>query len=536
MHYLAYTTMPTGTHNPSHDAPLQVPSGYNAAAYFIDRHIAEGRGAKTAFIDDAGSHSYAELADLVNRAAAALRRYGIGAGDRVILCLFDTIAFPAMFFGALKIGAVPVPINTYLSGDDYDFILRDSGAVAAALSAPVAGAWITALHASHDLRAVIVAESDAPLPITSISFEEFIAAKSNKIEAQPVDTDAIGYWQYSSGSTGRPKGVMHRQTDLFHAAVLYGERVLGVRENDVVFSASKLFFAYGLGNACIFPMHAGATMILMAARPAPEAVVRVMRVRQPTIFCGVPTLYASMLAYLGNDHEPLSRSLRICTSAGEALPPAVADHWAEHVGVEILDGLGSTESTHIFISNRPGAVRRGSSGRPVAGYEVSIRNEDGREAAIDQIGDLWLRGAAIAVGYWNNPQANAHTFVDGWMRTGDKYSRDADGFYHYAGRSDDMLKVGGIWVSPIEVEAVLMAHPQVLEAAVIGFEDEDALVKPKAFVVLRDRSQEGAALVEELTAFVRARLAHYKCPRAIKFTAELPRTATGKLRRNLLRS
>ena len=533
MHYLAYNTMPTGIHNP---APLHVPSDYNAAAYFIDRHIAEGRGAKAAFVDDAGSHSYAQVADLVNRTAAALLRHGIRAGDRVILCLLDTIAFPAMFFGALKIGAVPVPINTYLTADDYDFILRDSAAVAVALSAPISGAWVNALHASHDLQTVVVAEGAASLPVKSISFAEFTALKSNNIQARLAGDGEVGFWQYSSGSTGRPKGVMHRQSDLFHAAVLYGERVLGVREDDTVFSASKLFFAYGLGNACVFPLHAGATAILMSARSTPETVVRTMRTHQPTIFYGVPTLYASMLAFLGDDHKALSQRLRVCTSAGEALPPAVADHWAGRVGIEILDGLGSTESAHIFISNRPGKIRRGSSGQPVAGYEVSIRKDDGSEAATDQIGDLWLRGVPIAVGYWNNPEANARTFVNGWMRTGDKYSRDADGFYYYAGRSDDMLKVGGIWVSPIEVEAALVEHPQVLEAAVIGFEDADALVKPKAFVVLRDRSQKSKELTDEITQFVRGRLAHYKCPRVIEFIDELPRTATGKLRRNVLRS
>jgi benzoate-CoA ligase family protein len=537
MHYLAYSTMDRENHTTPLGDRLEVPHGFNAAAYFVDRHLEEGRGQKVALIDDSGSHTYSELSSLVNRAAAALIGRGVRAGERVILCLLDTIAFPAMFYGALKIGAVPIPINTYLAADDYDFIPRDSGAVVLALSASTAPIWAETVRRESALRTLIVADGVAPLFASeATSFKEFIAEGTDTIAPVAIPRDEIGFWLYSSGSTGRPKGVLHRHVDLFHTAVLYGERVLGIRESDLVFSASKMFFAYGLGNSCTFPLHAGATAVLMAARPAPEAVARVMRAHQPSAFFGVPTLYASLLESIVGDERPLSKRLRLCASAGEALPPAVAEHWASQVGVEILDGLGSTESMHIFLTNRPGEIRRASSGREVPGYEISIRDEHGEEAAVDQIGDLWMRGASIAAGYWNNPEATARTFVGGWLRTGDKYLRDAEGFYHYAGRSDDMLKVGGIWVSPIEVEAALLEHPQVLDVAVIGVADEDSLIKPKAYVVLRDQSHAGDVFARELQQFIRSRLAHYKYPRWIEFRTELPRTATGKLRRNALRS
>ena len=520
-----------------HEDPVKVPRDFNAAAYFVDRHLAEARAAKTAFIDDAGSHSYAEFAEMVNRVGSALLRSGVGVGDRVIVCLLDSIAFPAMFYGALKIGAVPVPINTYLAAEDYEFMLQDSGAVGLAMSAPLAPFWVPAISKQSRLRALIVADGIAPgLPRESISFAEYVAGDCNNLEAIPIPEEQIGFWLYSSGSTGRPKGVLHRHADLLRSAIYYGDRTLGINESDVVFSASKMFFAYGLGNACSFPLHAGATTVLMAARAAPEAVLSTIRTHKPSVFFGVPTLYASMLESLAADERELSRGLRICASAGEALPPAVAEHWAAKIGVEIFDGLGSTESMHIFISNSLGKLRRGSSGRVVPGYEVAIRDESGGEAAVDQIGDLWIRGAPIAAGYWNNVEATKRTFVDGWLRTGDKYSRDHDGFYHYAGRSDDMLKVGGIWVSPIEVEAALLEHPLVFDAAVVGAADDDSLIKPKAYVVLHEQGKPSAALADELKQFVRDRLAHYKYPRWIEFRSELPRTATGKLRRNILRS
>ncbi len=509
---------------------------FNAASYFVDRHLDEADRDRIAFIDDRGPHTYLDLARRVDRAAAVLKECGVGIGDRVILCLVDSINFPALFFGALKIGAIPVPINTYLAAADYEAIVRDGEPTTIAISSAVVAAWQSVLSGNHSIRSVIVSEgSSIAIARGWLSLDDFVEQSISTIDPAPTRAGDVGFWLYSSGTTGQPKGVMHRHGDLLHAALNYGEGVLGINEEDRVFSASKMFFAYGLGNSGTFPLHAGAASILMPERATAESVVRSMRTHQPTIFFGVPTLFASVLAYLENDDAPLSSRLRICASAGEALPAAIADKWRARFGVEILDGIGSTEALHIFISNRPGAVRKGSSGMPVGGYQVAIRSEDGGETGVDEVGDLWVRGESIAAGYWNAPQATARTFVDGWLRTGDKYSRDADGFYHYAGRADDMLKVGGIWLSPLEVEAALLEHPGVLDAAVVGAADADSLIKPRAFVVPRDAADAREEFAAALKLFVRERLAHYKCPRWIEFRTELPRTATGKLRRGALR-
>jgi benzoate-CoA ligase family protein len=516
--------------------PVVLPRQYNAATHFIDRHLSQRRGGKTAFIDDRGSHTYADLAAHVNRVGNVLLRVGVQPGQRVLLSLLDGFDFPALFFGALKIGAVPVPLSTFLTSEDYDFILRDSAAAALALSAPLLDRFEPVLRNQPFLRHVIVAGAAAATDTHGYTALDAAAGEASAaLEASPTLADEVGFWLYSSGSTGRPKGVLHRHGDLVQTAVLYGERVLDIRDDDVLFSASKMFFAYGLGNSCTFPLHAGATAVLMAERPTPQGVVRVMRAHQPTVFFGVPTLFASILSHCEPDTRELSARLRACVSAGEALPPAVAEHWAARFGVEILDGLGSTESLHIVLTNRPGAIRRSSSGQSVAGYDVSVRDDDGREAGSDEIGDLWVRGPSIATGYWNNPEASARVFVEGWLRTGDKYTRDRDGYYFYAGRADDMLKVGGLWVSPIEVESVLLEHPDVFGAAVIGETDADSLVKPKAFVVPRDPEMASPEFADALRQFVKDRLAHYKAPRWIEFLNELPRTPTGKIRRNELR-
>jgi benzoate-CoA ligase len=509
---------------------------YNAADHFIDRHLREGRAAKIAYIDDRGSYSYGELAARVNRAGDALRRAGVEMEQRILLCVLDGIDFVALFWGALKIGAIPVPVNTLLSGADYDYMLRDCRAKVLAVSAPLLERFESAIALQPYLKRIVVCGGEAPIADTRVlSFDALTAAADVNLEAARTVSDDVGFWLYSSGSTGRPKGVLHLHRSLVQTAALYAHGVLGMREDDVVFSASKIFFAYGLGNAMSFPLHAGATAILMAERPTPEAVMRTMREHQPTIFCGVPTLYAGILADASLDRSSGSSQLRICTSAGEALPEPVARRWAERFGVEILDGLGSTEALHIFLSNRAGDIRHGSSGRPVPGYEVSLRDENGAESGDGEIGDLWCQGPSIGAGYWNNREATERTFVGGWLKTGDKYVRDADGYYHFAGRSDDMLKVGGIWVSPFEVETALLEHPQVREAAVIGAADAQSLIKPKAFVVLKDTGDASAALAAELREFVKARVAPYKYPRWIEFRDELPRTATGKLKRFELR-
>lgn len=507
-------------------------SKHNAATHFIDRHLAQGCGEKIAIIDDAGEYSYAELAARVNRAGNALINLGVGAGERVMLALPDGIDFAAIFWGALKIGAIPVPVNTMLAAEDYAYLLRDSAAKALCVSAVPLERMRPAL--AGNARPPLIIVSGGAGDAGDYRFDEVVGAADDRLAAAPTRADEIAFWLYSSGSTGQPKAVTHRHGALLPTAVLYAERVLGIAAGDVCFSASKMFFAYGLGNAMTFPLHAGATAVLMAERPTPVAVTRVLRVHQPTIFFGVPTLYAGILADAENSRATGSPRLRICTSAGEALPAPVAERWRERFGVEILDGLGSTEALHIFITNRADDLRHGSTGRPVAGYEIELRDEAGNAAGDGEVGDLWVRGPSIGAGYWNNPEATARAFVDGWLRTGDKYRRDADGYFHFAGRADDMLKVGGIWVSPFEVESALAAHPEVLEAAVVGGEDADRLVKPKAYVVLKDRSRASAALAGELKEFVKERLAPYKYPRWIEFREELPRTATGKLKRHEL--
>jgi benzoate-CoA ligase family protein len=503
----------------------------NAASHFIDRHLSEGRAGKPAFIDSRGEHTYAELARMVNKAGRALLGLRIRRGDRIILCLNDCVSFPALFFGALKIGAIPVPINTLLTPEDYSFMLRDSGAAAAAVSAPLMERLEPALNGNIDTSRVMIEGGFWP-PYRSLEFE--LANANRELQTVGANIEDEAFWLYSSGSTGKPKGVIHRHADLLATAGLYAAPVLNIREQDVIFSASKMFFAYGLGNSCTFTLHSGATAILLEERPSPDAILRLLNERSVTIFFGFPTLYASILAALPQPFVPPSH-LRLSVSAGEALPAVIQQNWSQQFRVPLLDGIGSTESLHIFMTNRLDGLRSGTSGKPVGGYEVVIRDEVGKDAVTDEIGDLWVRGPSIAIGYWNNPEASRRTFVDGWLRTGDKYFRDADGYFHYAGRVDDMLKVGGVWVSPNEVEAALMEHPAVLEAAVVGVMNEDQLLKPKAFVVLKDASAASPELAVELKQFVKSRLAPYKYPHWIEFRTELPKTATGKIRRSVLR-
>jgi 4-hydroxybenzoate-CoA ligase/benzoate-CoA ligase len=505
----------------------------NSVHHFVDRHVLEGRGDAIAFIDAHGAHTYAAFARLVNQAGCVWREAGVARGEGAMLCLNDSVLFPAMFFGALKIGAIPIPINTLLVADDYRRLLRDSAPRAVALSATLFERFAPALADQPDPPRMLVS-GDANGDDAAL--DAALAQAPDQLDPANVTDDETAFCLYSSGSTGGPKGVLHRGGDLVQTARLYAENLLGIQQRDVIFSASKTFFAYGLGNSMTFALHAGGTAILIPDRPTPETVLAALRKHQVTIFFGFPTLYAAILASLGERAiDPLPR-LRICVSAGEALPAAVADRWFARFGIEILDGIGSTETLHIFMSNRPGDVRRGTSGKVVAGYEVALRDEAGAAIGIDQIGDLWCRGPSLATGYWNNPNASRHTFVDGWIRTGDKYLRDADGYYHYAGRADDMLKVGGAWVSPHEVESALMDHPMVLEAAVVAHADHDALIKPKAFVVLKDHAAASSELAAGLQNFVKERLAPYKYPRWIEFRTELPKTATGKIRRNLLRN
>lgn len=514
--------------------PPAPPPTFNFAQHLIERNA--GRGDKTAYIDDQGSITYSELADRVRRMATALQALGLRREERVLLLMQDNIDWPVCFLGSLYAGVVPVAVNTLLTADDYAYMLGHSRARAALVSAALLPALQAAMdQAAHEVQHVIVSQPSgerlAGLPTLSTLLQAHAPAP------RPASTmaDEPAFWLYSSGSTGRPKGTVHTHANPYWTAELYGRAVLGLQESDTVFSAAKLFFAYGLGNALSFPLSVGASVVLMAERPTPEACFKRLIEHRPTIFCGAPTGYAGMLA---SPALP-SRSqvaLRLCSSAGEALPQDIGERFTAHFGCEIIDGIGSTEMLHIFLSNRPGDVRYGTTGKPVEGYEIELRGEDGRPVPDGQIGDLYIRGPSAALMYWNNREKSRETFQGAWTKSGDKYSRDAHGYYTYAGRSDDMLKVSGQYVSPFEVEATLVQHPAVLEAAVIGITDAQGLTKTKAFVVLKpDRKADASSLEAELKSFVKDRLAPHKYPRAIEFVEELPKTATGKIQRFRLR-
>ena len=519
----------------SHTPPrIDIPRSYNAAYDLLERNLRAGRASKLAYIDDGGRYAYAELATRVDRAANALLGLGLRPEQRIVLALHDTIDFPTVFLGAIKAGIVPIAANTLLTASDYRYILGDSRAAALAVSAPLLPAFEEAMQAGGRvfLREVIVSGA-AETRYRRLA--DLLAAAGEACEPAPTTADDPCFWLYSSGSTGAPKGTVHAHASMIQTAELYARPVLGIRGDDVVFSAAKLFFAYGLGNALSFPLSVGATTLLMAERPTPAALFKRLAEHRPTIFYGVPTLFAAMLA---SPDFPARETLRLrrCTSAGEPLPAEIGKRFHERTGVDILDGIGSTEMLHIFLSNRPDDVRYGTTGIPVPGYELRIVDEQGRDVPDGEPGELLIRGPTAAMAYWSNRARSRTTFLGEWTRSGDKYQRDAAGYYVYCGRNDDMLKVGGIWVSPAEVEAAIITHPAVLEAAVVAWEDQDRLVKPKAFVVLRQAQSGGARLAEEIQEHVKQRLAHYKYPRQVEFIAELPKTATGKIQRFKLRA
>ncbi|HET7670189.1 MAG TPA: benzoate-CoA ligase family protein [Burkholderiales bacterium] len=499
-------------------------SPYNAAVDLVERNLG-ARAAKTAFIDDRGSLTYGELAERVDRAANALLSLGIRREERIAIAMLDCCDWPALFLGAIKAGIVPVALNTLLTPADYEYQLRDSRARALFYSNALATSFERMQDRCPDLEHAIAHDELGRL----------LERAAPKAAAAATRRDDMCFWLYSSGSTGAPKGTVHLHSHLVATADLYARPVLGIRESDVVFSAAKLFFAYGLGNALTFPLSVGATTLLMAERPTPDAVFKRLVEKQPTIFYGVPTLYAALLAHPAFPRRE-QLALRVCTSAGEALPANLGTRWTERTGTEILDGIGSTEMLHIFISNRPGEVRYGTTGKPVPGYEVRLVDDEGRVVTKPgELGELQISGPTAAIMYWSQRDKTKNTFQGPWTRSGDKYSFDADGYYTYGGRSDDMLKVSGIYVSPVEVEAALITHEAVLEAAVVGVEDAEKLVKPKAYVVLKPGQAQGESLKSALQQHVKAKLAPYKYPRWIEFIAELPKTATGKIQRFKLR-
>ncbi|MFZ1102623.1 MAG: benzoate-CoA ligase family protein [Hyphomicrobiaceae bacterium] len=512
---------------------MSYPRIYNAAADMVDRHSALGRAAKAAFIDPNETLSYGELRARSNRMANLLATYGIPHEARVALLLLDTVDFPVAFWGAIKAGVVPVCLNTLLTAEQYAYILADSRAKALLVSAPLLPAVQPILGQLPFLKHVFVAGGEPPS--FALSFRGELGFQHTETEIADTSCDETAFWLYSSGSTGMPKGVRHVHSSPMETARLTGQQCLGMREDDLVYSAAKLFFAYGLGNAMTFPLSVGATAVLRPERPTPELVFATLKQHQPTFFFGVPTLYNTMLAYPQGTPENSSARLRICVSAGEALPAEVGKAFRARFGVDILDGVGSTEMLHQYVCNSPAALKYGTSGRPVPGYEIRLVDEKDREVPDGEVGEMLVRGPSAADGYWNQREKSRATFEGGWTRSGDKYIRDAEGFYTYQGRTDDMFKVSGIWVSPFEVESALIGHDAVLEAAVVPKEDSDGLVKPKAFVVLKPGKAAGNGLPEELKEHVKAKAGMWKYPRWIDFVDGLPKTATGKIQRFKLR-
>lgn len=510
---------------------IPAPEGrFNFAQHLLDCN--QQRAGKTAYIDDQSSLTYGELADKIKRMAAALIKSGVRREERVLLLVHDCNDWPVGFLGAMYAGIVPVAVNTLLTANDYHYMLNNSRATAAIVSEALRPSLEAALaKGEHDVKTVFVSRASSELPAGSIDLDQALQATEPLATAASTSADDPGFWLYSSGSTGNPKGTVHTHANPYWTAELYGKRLLGITEQDICFSAAKLFFAYGLGNALSFPLSVGATVVLMPERPTPDAVFKRWIDNKPTIFFGAPTGFAGMLA-AANLPKKAEVALRLASSAGEALPADIGERFTKHFGVEIIDGIGSTEMLHIFLSNQPGKVRYGTTGWPVPGYAIELRGEDGLPVPDGETGDLYIQGPSAALMYWNNRAKTRETFQGAWTKSGDKYLRNPDGTYTYAGRSDDMLKVSGIYVSPFEVEATLIEHPAVLEAAVIGKQDAEGLTKTKAFVVLKEGAETSA---DDLKAFVKDKLAPYKYPRFIEFVKELPKTATGKIQRFKLR-
>jgi benzoate-CoA ligase family protein len=513
---------------------IQLPAIFNVAAHFVDRHIHEGRSERIAYECGDERVTYSQLFERVNRAGNALKKLGVRQEERIALLLFDTPEFPYCFFGGIKIGAVPVPINTLLKPNEYEYILNDCRAQVLIVSEGLLP-QIQAIPREklRYLKTIVVFGQPQE---STLSLLQLLDESSPELEAEITTKDDAAFWLYSSGSTGFPKGCVHLHHDMVVCAELYAKNILKITENDRFFSVAKLFFAYGLGNGLYFSLAVGATSILWPGSPSPPNIYSVIEKHKPTLFFSVPSNYSSLLSYQRENGPDFDLStVRHAVSAGEALPAVLFHRFKERFKVEILDAIGSTEALHMFIANRPGAVRPGSSGEIMPGYEARIVDENGHDVPDGEVGSLLIKGDSVCSCYWNKHEKTKETIEGHWIRTGDKYYRDADGYYWYVGRNDDMLKVKGMWVSPIEIESVLLEHPMVQEAAAIGYVNENKLVKPAAYLVLKENANGIPQIIEEIRQHVMGKLAAFKCPQTFEIVKELPKTATGKIQRYKLR-
>jgi benzoate-CoA ligase len=514
------------------DFRLTLPDQYNASE-LLYHNLDQERAGKIAIYHGDESYTYAQVAEMASRIGNGLKQLGIPPGARVMMLLMDTPQFPATFFGVMRAGYIPIPTNTVLPADNYEYFLNDSKAQVAIVSGPLYPKLAEIRDNCPELKQVIVVGGDGAAG--TLDFADWIAASSPQLEAAPTTPEDQAFWLYSSGSTGFPKGVVHRHSHIRYVTETYGKNILKIDDRDITFSASKAFHAYGLGNNLSLPYSVGASTILLSGRPTPERVFAAIDRFKPTLFFTAPTLYTAMLTITDAEEKYDLSSIRLCVSAAEALQPEVYRQWHRRFGIEILDGIGSTEMLHIFISNRAGQVKAGSSGKPVPGYEARIVDEHSDPVPQGEAGDLLIKGGSAAAFYWNRPEKTAFTMRGEWMFTGDRYYQDEEGYYYYEGRSDDMFKVSGQWVSPIEVENALMEHPAVLECAVVTARDSSNLQRTKAFVILREGYRGNEALSLALQDHVKSRLAPYKYPRMLQFVKELPKTATGKIQRFMLR-